>query len=467
MKRRNFYILIGTATLLTRLYIEYRTSLIPGTGGGYNPVQIRAIIETGRLAIADMPFVFYLNAFFVKIFSLIFAGSEINKLIINVVKITGSVTIPVLLIPLYFINQKITDKNITSFYEFSLVAFAVLSFSPLELSAEAMKNALGLSFMTLFIFIYLQYIKTKESKYLIITILSLLLIAITHFGVFSISILFFLIGLVIIFRRKAIFPIIATLLAGASFISIFDPDRAKNLFLIWVRAFDLPFRLFFYPQGILYLIFSIFIILIIRRVLKKSGNNIPTIYRNYLNIFYYFIILLAFPFYNFELGRRLGLMLFIPQTIVLLIIFPYLNVRLKKIIPVLTLIITISSLIYNYTNPRQTIISQEAYNDLKNLKTVITKPEKTLIFTRHGLEFWIIWELKTKIAQPQIKLNDKIISDYDEILFLKQKKGLRILYPGANNPHLNNPGSFLDPEVPIECTLIYSSVFYDLYKYPK
>lgn len=467
MKRRNFYILIGLATLVTKLFIEYRTSLIPGIGGGYNPVQIRAIMETGRIAIADMPFVFYLNAFFVKIFSLFFADSEINKLIINVVKIIGSVTIPVLLIPLFFINQKITDKSITVFYEFSLITFAVLSFSPLELSAEAMKNALGLSFMTLFIYIYLQYIKTKKSKFLITTILLLLLIAITHFGVFSISILFFLIGLVILYKRKAIFPIITTILVGASFISIFDPDRAKNMFLIWARAFNLPFRLLFYPQGILYLIFSIFIILIIRRVLKNSENDIPTIHRHYLNIFCYFIILLVFPFYNFELGRRLGLMLFIPQTIVLLIIFPYLNARLKKIIPVVTLMITFSSVIYNYTNPRQTIISQEAYNGLINLKNVITEPERTLIYTRHGMEFWIIWELRTKIALPQIKLNDKIISDYNEILFLKQKKGLRILYPGANNPHLNNPGSFLDPVVPEECTLIYSSDFYDLFKYPK
>jgi hypothetical protein len=69
MKRGTFFILIGILALLTKLIIEFRTSLIPGIGGGYNPVQIRAILETGRLVINDMPFVFYLNALSVKLYS--------------------------------------------------------------------------------------------------------------------------------------------------------------------------------------------------------------------------------------------------------------------------------------------------------------------------------------------------------------------------------------------------------------
>lgn len=463
MRRRTFYILIGIITFCVRLYFEYRTYLIPGIGGGYNPVQIRAIIETGRLAFTDVPFVFYLNACFVKLLSLFITNQEINELIINVVKIAGSASVPLLLIPLFLINEKLTDKNITGFFEFSLVAFSVLSFSPLELSAEATKNALGLSFMTMFIFVWLQYFKTQKIKFLIITLLLLLLIAITHFGVFSISILFFVIGLVIVFKRKAIIPIIATIIAGALFISIFDPERAKSMFLIWAKAFKLPFRLFFYPQGILYLVLSIFIILIITRVLKESKNKIPPIHRKFLQMFFYFIIFLAFPFFNFELGRRLGLMLFVPQTIVLLLIYPYLNIRLKKIIPVVALIIVTSSVIYNCTNPKEAIISQEAYNDIRNIKEVIKDPEETLIYTRHGMEYWIIWDLRTKIAQPQIRLSDKLISDYSEILFLKQKKGWEVIYPGFNNRHLNNPVSFMDPVVPEQSTLIYSSEYYDLY----
>lgn len=458
MKRKHIYIAIGAIAFLTKLFIEFQTSLIPGINGGYYPIQIRSIIESGTMAISDVPIVFYFNAFIVKLLSFFVSNGEINSLIINVVKIVGATAIPIILIPLYYITKKITDKKISKFYEYSLIAFIVLSFSPLEFCSEVMKNAFGLFFLTCFIYNYLQYIQEQNRKTLFFTLLSLIIIAITHFGVFSISILLFVIGLIVIHNKKAIIPIFITVISGFVVISIFDFNRAISLFTIWKQAFALPYRLAFYPQGIINLLFSIFIVSLIIGVLRKNKDIIKDNHKKFLKIFLYFIIFMAFPLYNFELGRRFGLMLFVPQTIVLLLMFPYLKPKLRIIIPIIVLLITGSSLIYNYSYPKQTIITQEAYNDLKNISNLISNPDKTIIVTRHGIDWWTVWSLRTKMAHPHIKIDDEMLAKYDDILILTQKKGRNKLYPGKNSP-------FTDPIVPENSTLFYSSDFYDVYKF--
>ena len=460
MKRKYIYLFIGIFAFLTKLFIEFQTSLIPGINGGYFPVQIRSILENGKMAISDVPIVFFFNAFIVKLFSLFVSDSEINNLTINVVKIVGAIAIPILLIPLYNIAQKINDKKISKLFEFSLVAFIVLSFSPLEFSSESMKNAFGLFFMTYFIYNYLNYIQEKSRRHLLLTLLSLMTIAITHFGVFSISMLLFIIGLVVMNKKKAIIPVIITVVLGFIVISIFDMDRAKSLFFMWRHAFGLPYRLAFYPQGIINLLFSVYIVSIIIRVLRNSKNNIQDSHKKLLKIFLYLIIILIFPLYKFELGRRFGLMLFVPQIIVLLLIYPYLKPKLRIIIPVIVLLITTSSLIYSFTNPKQSSITQAAYNDLKNMSKEIVNPDKTIIITRHGIDWWAVWELKTKMAHPHIKKDDEMLAKYDNILILTQKKGRNNLYPGINSP-------FIDPHVSDNSTLFYSSDFYDVYRFVK
>jgi len=458
VKKLHIYLLVGIGALITKLFIEFQTSFIPGINGGYYPVQIREILNSGKMAVPDMPFVFYFNAMWVKVFSFFVSETGMPNFVINVVKIIGSVTIPVLLIPVYFITQKLTDKSISGLYEYSLVAFIVLSFSPIELGSEAMKNALGLSFMTFFMYYFLQYINTRNRKNLFATILILLLIAVTHFGVFTISLLFFLLGLIVVHKRKAIIPIVLAVVPGFMVVFIFDQDRAIELFFMWRNAFGLPYALPFYLPGLINLLYSIFIITIIIALLRRSKNEMPDLHKQYLRIYLYFIIILAFPFYNFELGRRLGLMLFIPQTIILLFAYPYLKSGMRKAIPIIALSLTISSLFLHYSNPKQTIITQEAYNDLKNISGVIRNPDKTIIFTRHGMEWWIVWELQTKMAHSYVPIDNEILSKYDDILFLTQKKGVNNLYPVKNR-------SFTDPDVPENNELIYSSAFYDLYRY--
>ena len=67
-------------------------------------------------------------------------------------------------------------------------------------------------------------------------------------------------------------------------------------------------------------------------------------------------------------------------------------------------------------------VSKEALKDLENIKTVISNPNKTVIVSRHNLEFWVAWTLNVNLSQEG-KFDDKLIGEYDEVLILNQIKG--------------------------------------------
>ncbi|MDB9484165.1 hypothetical protein PN476_16265 [Dolichospermum circinale CS-537/05] len=107
-------------------------------------MQVRAILKQGSLSFADMPLLLYLDAGIIKMISLL-NFSVTDDLILNVVKLIDSISVPILLIPLYKISRYEKD-NLTKAEEFSQVCFAVLSFSPLILLSDLQKNAVAIIF---------------------------------------------------------------------------------------------------------------------------------------------------------------------------------------------------------------------------------------------------------------------------------------------------------------------------------
>lgn len=72
-----------------------------------------------------------------------------------------------------------------------------------------------------------------------------------------------------------------------------------------------------------------------------------------------------------------------------------------------------------FTVKRQPSISEESYLELNQIKKIIDKPDSTLIVARHGLEWWVAWVLRTKVAQDKA-INPDTWLHYDTILFLEQ-----------------------------------------------
>ena len=86
-----------------------------GINGGYYPLQVRILLNTGHLGFSDMPLYFYFNVFFVKIASLI-TSIDTDNLIINTSKIIDSISLPLLVIPLYLIDKNIFENTLSKYF---------------------------------------------------------------------------------------------------------------------------------------------------------------------------------------------------------------------------------------------------------------------------------------------------------------------------------------------------------------
>ena len=108
-------------------------------------------------------------------------------------------------------------------------------------------------------------------------------------------------------------------------------------------------------------------------------------------------------------------------------------------------------------DPKPAAITEEAFTDLKGIGNEIRDPERTLIFCRHGLEWWVAWDLHVKIAMAHVEINEEMESKYDHMYVLVQKKGENHHYPGMTSP-------FEEPVPPEHGQIVYQSDYFDLYE---
>lgn len=460
MKTRNIFLFIFLIAVVVRAVLNFSTPLVPGLGGGYNLVQIRVIVEEGRLAFPDMPFLFYLNAWIVKFLLHVFPGADPERTIINVSKVIDTVGFPVLLYPLYMIQKELIRVKVQPVYLLAVAAFATLSFSPLDLACDAQKNTLALAMMVFFVFFFLQYLKMRSTMNLVFSLVTLILIALTHFGVFAVTLVFLVLALGQFFRWKAVLPIAAILLSGGLLIAVFDTDRALSLVTFWREAFSifLSSRLMYYPYGIFNVLFSVLLVVLMIRMLRRRRAEMEEYERKIMLVLLILIVILAFPFYRIEYGRRLGLMLVIPQSIVLLLLFPSLRGHAASVLSYALLALVLLTVSFRLLQPKPLAITEESYADMKRLGSRISDPANTLIFARHGLEWWVAWELRVKIASAYLEVDDQMMDKYNQIYFLVQKKGENLIYPGKTS-------IFIQPVVPDNSELVYDSEYFEMFAF--
>jgi hypothetical protein len=77
-----------------------------------------------------------------------------------------------------------------------------------------------------------------EKHQLLLALVTLIVIALTHFGVFTFAMSFLIVLLFVVYRKEAILPSIVFILAGLAIISIFDSDRAFRLITFWNAIFS-------------------------------------------------------------------------------------------------------------------------------------------------------------------------------------------------------------------------------------
>ncbi|MCB2220212.1 MAG: hypothetical protein KQI35_07460 [Bacteroidetes bacterium] len=460
MNKKHLYLLVGLMAVLIRFFLNYHAELIPGLNGGYYPVQIRALLNDGILAFPDMPLLFHVQALLTKIITLIAPGIDSEELILHVSKIIDSVALPMILFPAYLISRDFVAGRLPWIYETGIIGFLTLSYSPLLLSSDFQKNAFTLPLLLLFFYYFLIFLRDRNKSSMARALLLLFLMGLTHFGVFSLCLAILSIGFLIFDRQKALLPMVIILTLSLALIAFMDISRAERLLFFWWRdkTFQISPRIWLYPHGIITYTITLSIIVLTGITLYRQKSCINDFHKKILIMLVAILLLMSYPFLRFEFGRRLGLMHFIPQSLLLLFIYPYLKPKFSAFLSYFAILMFTGSVFFHVLYPKPIAINHEAYRDLKRIDEVIEDKSNTLIITRHGLDWWIAWQLKTKIAIAYlVEVDEALMEKYDTILIIKQKKGRNKDYPGGVSP-------FTEPKVPEGSELIYSSDYFDLFK---
>ena len=455
MNKKIIYPIFAAALLLLRLIFNYRYELIPGINGGYYPLQVRTLLESGHLGFADMPLYFYLNAAIVKFISF-FITSNIDQLIIQISKIIDTISLPRLIVPLYLIIRNFSKKELPLYYEAAIVVFAMLSFSPLIMTSDLQKNAFALPLMLFFIYFLMQFYRNKSKKYLIFTLVFIFLTALTHFGVFLIALLFFIISLIVFYGKKSLLPITGIILISIFMIYLFDPQRAARLFTLWHILFKKPaiFQGPLPPLDIFNYLFSYLLIALSMIYIfhNKKSTQIFTI--KLLTVFSILLFILSFPLLDVEFARRFNLFLFIPQIMIILFLYDFIKQKLKSALSLILILSSAAAVFFMTARIKPPTITQSAYQDLSHIEKYITNPQNTLIIARHGLEWWTAWKLHVKVGQDKAVDRQTFIK-YEKVFSLVQLKGINQIHPRQKSP-------FHEPYFPKERTPTYLSPYFKL-----
>jgi hypothetical protein len=471
--------LITLTAIAVRLTISFSHHLILGVDGGYYPLQVRNILNTGHLSFHDVPLYFYFCALILKIIAL-FGFVATNETIISAIKIIDSTMFPLLTIPLFMIFSR-NGCKVPLFAMLALLIFAVFSFSPLIMLGDLQKNAFAIPFLFLFIYLFEGYLITGEKRKLLMALATMLIIALTHFGVFVFSLAFFTISLFVVYRKKAILPSILILLTGFSVIYVFDASRALRLITFWnviFEDFD-SIRESLQLPLLVNTLFSCFLVVFSIFQYRRIRRETDIAARNMIVILIILLVIFAFPFYETQYVRRFNLLLFIPQ-ILLLSYLIRIDQKFAGLFSISLVLLTAFSVFIYFSEAKKPVIDDLEFQDLQNINAYLPEnKDSTIIIARHGLEFWTAWALNVKVANDRA-MNQLAVEKYNNMIILQQKSGIGERPPGnrppsqpplagvgrsQERPPMERPdGPPMGFHLPENFKLVYSTPYFNAYK---
>lgn len=446
--------------------------LIAGGDGPYNPLQVRNLLEKGSLAFSDMPLLFMIEAAFAKLLQWLHIGNFEESILLSV-KIIDSILPPLVAIPAYFIAKEFSpNKEKLSFLGFLMLTFAVLNFSTIAffMNSCLQKNALGVVWIYGYLYQVLLLQKNFSRQTLYKGLFFLALCLFTHFGCFSLSLCltFLLLIFNFIFHPKAreilsfksLILAVLIVLALLSILYLFDAHRFIRLLRIPLALFQAPLILFLLDGQVLV---SPMIIIhsIIYSLLAVFGLGLLLFYRKSLNRFSKIwavtmiisALFLSSLLLGIEWSNRLNALAYIPISILYIILFQAIPKRWFTLIPsVFIIIVTLISLRLAFENQRGMSITEEAYQELLNIKNKEIIPKNTVMLGRQDLRLLSNWLFRVpSCADYFFKKED--FQQYKHVYLLKQLKGNNL-----------TEARFKQKPIPANTPLIYKGEYFELYQ---
>ncbi len=453
---------------LIRFKINFSTEYFPGNNGAYYLLLNKDLLETGTFHYRDFPLLFYLQSFFA------FILIKINLLnfnqAIDLVSRTFDSFVPTLsIIPAYLLSKKIIKDN--KFQSLVIASIAIFHFSFFTLISDFQKNSLGILWLFWLMYFLFKINEKFSYKNLGYTFLFFVLVGLTHFGCFGVAILIVMINLLFIGLTKLTtkkiykFLIVTFLLVIFSFCLVYliNPFRLYSLIEIIEKSFSKPIILMIIKNEpilpsneileiTLTNIFSIAVLILLTK--EKNIQN-----RNYFFTISIAALIIASPFLNYKIAQRLYFISYITIIPLFSFLIKYAKVRLtKNLVVYFSLVIILSSGILNIYRPVFSNMNKQLYADLINMKSKVSFNDKSIIISRHGLEYWLMWILKVNAIRK-----DEVTEDYrrwyKDIYIIRQKK----LKPPFGPAGINGL-PFQEPSITKNTKLIFTSDYFDLYK---
>ncbi len=460
--------LLFVVSSIIRFKINFSTEFIPGNNGAFYLLLNRDILENGNLHYRDFPLLFYLQSFFA------FILIKINLLNLNqavdFVSRTFDSFVPTLaVIPAYLLSKKIIGNEKSSSIIFSLIA--IFHFSFFNLISDFQKNSLGILWLFWLIYFLFKTNDLYNFKNLGYTILFFVLTGLTHFGCFGVAILIVGINLLVVGLAKLSTKYIYKFLTAAFFLIIFsfglvyliNPFRFYSLIGIIKNTINEPIIVMLVQKKPIVSSLEILGIILINVLAVTSMviliRNKKDQNKNYFLTICIAALFLSSPLLNYEIAQRLYFISYI--TLIPLSAFVYKNANtqmIKTIILYLSLVIIFFSSVLNFNKPVYSNMNAQLYTDLNSIKSKISFNKKSIIISRHGLDYWLMWILRVDAIRKE-EVTEDYWKWYDDIYIIRQKKFKPPFGPAGI---FGLP--FKDPPIIENTKPIYSSNYFDLYK---
>jgi hypothetical protein len=431
--------------------------LTAGSDGPYFPLQVRQIMESGRLAFPDMPLLFWLTASLASLLKLLGVSEPVLKAVM-----AFDLLWLVLLSLVVFQVFKHLLRPLSAAGLLFLVAFSVLNNSSLLVfSFQLQKNAFALPMIFAFLAFWYRYrVLAGGRPALIAAIFCMFLICLTHFGSFCVIVFFLLIdGIPSLWNRKRTFLshpaflwFFILLRSGLAIIWFADPQRFTRLLQFPLRAFSNPV-FFLGLKGLgnsgLWLLHAVFFVAGGYYLFKYGREEGIRSHRFFLSI-WLFGLLLLLPVWGQEWFRRFNHLVFIPETWLLGFILSGKR-KIWLLLLFLPAVEIAGSLANRFQSPLIQAISKESLEDFRHLHLKTGEAACSLVTGRQDLRLLAAWYFRIKSSADYLISREDVLENKG-IYFIIQKEGL--LLPKAR---------FREVSVPVSAQLREESKYFRLY----
>ena len=450
-----------TFGIVARAVIHFSTPLAPRINGAYYFVQVRSLLESGQLAVPDLPLIFWMQAAFAFVVQHI-SGIAQEQAIIFACKFVDCLG-PVLLgVPVYFLLGRWRTTNSGIMIAAAVLTLAVVHPPLLSMTSQYEKNALGLVWFAAFGVCVRECLFVPSHGAVAAMLLFLALSGFTHVGVFGATLLFGILvatgGLVFLpTQRKWLLKLALAGICVAGIVLLvtsnwFDPQRASRLlnpvFTETALTVNVPApapssvrpatdkamllqAVMFLAFGPLVMVHTMVIAALL--IVWRQRRSLPHGECVFIAAAALTAFILAWPFSLSERATRLQMIAVAPLVLLApFVLMHWRSRRAPRLAGAVMLAFTIASLPFTLSWKIEPAIPENSYAELKALSSHITNPSKTLIIARHGLEWWVVWTLRTKISHASAVRADDW-QKYSLVAVLTQKRD-RMQLPAHRGP---------------------------------